>query len=51
MSIRIQNRLEQRIEKAIKQLPYETTKEDFVTSALNNYFVSLVKTKMLKQKV
>ena len=51
MTIQIKNLLEQKIEKAIKQLPYVTTKDDFVTSALNDYFDSLLKTKMLKQKV
>ena len=38
MSIQLKYQLEQRIDKAIKQLPYSQSKEDFVLTALNNYF-------------
>ena len=34
MSIQLKYQLEQRIDKAIKQLPYSQSKEDFVLTAL-----------------
>ena len=41
----------QRIDKAIKQLPYSQSKEDFVLTALNNYFDLLMRQRLIKQKV
>ena len=43
--------LEQRVDKAIKQLPYSQSKEDFVLTALNNYFDLLMRQRLIKQKV
>ena len=51
MSIQLKYQLEQRIDKAIKQLPYIQSKDDFVLTALNNYFDLLIRQRLIKQKV
>ena len=51
MSIQLKYQLEQRIDKAIKQLPYSQSKEDFVLTALNNYFDLLMRQRLIKQKI
>ena len=51
MSIQLKNQLQQRIDKAIKQLPYSQSKEDFVLTALDNYFDLLLRQRLIKQKV
>ena len=51
MSIQLKYQLEQRIDKAIKQLPYSQSKEDFVLTALNNYFDLLMRQRLIKQMV
>ena len=49
MSIQLKYQLEQRIDKAIKQLPYSQSKGDFVLTALNNYFDLLMRQRLIKQ--
>ena len=42
---------EQRIDKALKQLPYKQSKNDFIVTAIDTYLKELLKTRVLKQKV
>jgi len=51
MAMQLKYQLEQRIDKAIKQLPYIQSKDDFIHSALNVYFDVLIQKKLIKQRV
>ena len=42
---------EQIIDKALKQLPYKQSKNDFIVTAIDTYLKELLKTRFLKQKV
>ena len=50
MSISISNsQLENRIDKAIKKLPYKQSKVDFVATGIDAYIEALIKDKVLKK--
>ena len=42
---------ERRIDKALKQLPYKQSKNDFIVSAIDTYLVELLKKRVISQKV
>ena len=49
MSISISNsQLENRIDKAIKKLPYKQSKVDFVATGIDAYIEALIKDKVIK---
>ena len=49
MSISISNsQLENRIDKAIKKLPYKQSKVDFVATGIDAYIEALIKEKVIK---
>ena len=40
---------EKKIEKAIKQLPYNQSKQEFITTAIDKYIKTLIKEKVVKR--
>ena len=42
---------EQRIAKALKQLPYKQSKNDFIVTAIDNYLKDLLKKRVIHQKI
>ena len=42
---------EQRIDKALKQLPYKQSKNDFIVTAIDNYLKDLLKKRVIHQKI
>ena len=51
MQIAISSNLNQRIDKAMKQLPYKQSKQDFINTAIDKHLEELFKEKVFKQKV
>ena len=49
MSIQFNHSLtEKKIDKAIKQIPYTQSKQEFIITAIDNYVRSLIKNKTIK---
>ena len=42
---------EQRIDKALKQLPYKQSKNDFIVTAIDTYLKDLLKKRVIHQKI
>ena len=51
MQINISSNTNQRIDKAMKQLPYKQSKDDFITTAIDSHLEELFVKKELKQRV
>ena len=51
MSASLDYNTEQRIAKALKQLPYKQSKNDFIISAIDTYLKELLKKRVISQKV
>ncbi len=51
MSASLDYNTERRIDKALKQLPYKQSKNDFIATAIDRHLEELFKARDLKQRV
>jgi|MGYP000034630228 hypothetical protein len=51
MATQLDYNTEQRIDKALKQLPYKQSKKDFIVTAIDTYLKELLKKRVISQRV
>jgi len=51
MATQLDYNTEQRIDKALKQLPYKQSEKDFINTAIDKHLEELYKSRDLKQRV